>query len=331
MKKPKEATPRDTQMSISPEVRISVTDFGPIASGTMDLRPLTVFVGPSNTGKTYFAILLYALQRILDGFPRFPITRQLFPSLLRNKLVSEKFLSPNMENDTWEKECRAVLEKLETEGRPFSFTDLPGDVRNIFQALLKEPELLGAELKTELIRCFDLNSVSNLIRLSDSPNGMKISLTIREEDRNLWHFHFGMSESGITTDGRIDNVEFFPEEWLASEFNDWNLSHRRLIEKVRGTSSLGEYRNLLFEILFMYSSYMAGSERTGIHYLPAARSGIMQSHRVIASSLVTRSTRGGLERFSGTSDVLRRDGRFPAATHSLRRGPKAGRSNEKPC
>ena len=296
MKKPKEPAPMDTRMSKFPEVRISVTDLGPIASGTIDLRPLTVFVGPSNTGKTYFAILLYALQRILDGFPRFPITRQLFPSLLRNKLVSEKFLSPNMENDTWEKECRAVLEKLETEGRPFSFTDLPGDVRNIFQALLKEPELLGAELETELIRCFDLNSVSNLIRLSDTPDGMKISLTICEEDRNLWHFHFGMSKSGITTDGGIENVVLFPEGWLASELNDWDFSRRRLIEKVQGTNSSREYRNLLFEILLMFSD-MAGGDRTGIHYLPAARSGIMQSHRVIASSLVTRSTRGGRERF----------------------------------
>ena len=33
------------------------------------------------------------------------------------------------------------------------------------------------------------------------------------------------------------------------------------------------------------------------YYLPAARSGIMQSHRIIASSLVTRTTRVGLERF----------------------------------
>ena len=33
------------------------------------------------------------------------------------------------------------------------------------------------------------------------------------------------------------------------------------------------------------------------YYLPAARSGIMQSHRVIASSLVARSTRAGLEPF----------------------------------
>ena len=33
------------------------------------------------------------------------------------------------------------------------------------------------------------------------------------------------------------------------------------------------------------------------YYLPAARSGIMQSHSVIASSLVARSTRAGIERF----------------------------------
>ena len=39
------------------------TDFGPIAKAEIDLRPLTVFVGPSNTGKSYLAILLYALHK----------------------------------------------------------------------------------------------------------------------------------------------------------------------------------------------------------------------------------------------------------------------------
>ena len=42
-----------------PKVEISVKNFGPIAEANIDLRPLTVFVGPSNTGKTYFATLLY--------------------------------------------------------------------------------------------------------------------------------------------------------------------------------------------------------------------------------------------------------------------------------
>ena len=44
-------------------LQLSVSNFGPIAKAEIDLRPLTVFVGPSNTGKSYLAILIYALHR----------------------------------------------------------------------------------------------------------------------------------------------------------------------------------------------------------------------------------------------------------------------------
>ena len=45
------------------EYRLDVKDFGPIAEASVDLRPLTVFIGPSNTGKSYLAILVYALHQ----------------------------------------------------------------------------------------------------------------------------------------------------------------------------------------------------------------------------------------------------------------------------
>ena len=45
-----------------PKVEIAIKNFGPIAEANIDLRPLTVCVGPSNTGKTYFATLVYALH-----------------------------------------------------------------------------------------------------------------------------------------------------------------------------------------------------------------------------------------------------------------------------
>ncbi len=50
-----------------PKVEIAVQNFGPIPEGTVDLRPLTVFLGPSNTGKTYFATLVYALHGVFAG------------------------------------------------------------------------------------------------------------------------------------------------------------------------------------------------------------------------------------------------------------------------
>ena len=43
--------------------QLTVSNFGPIAKAQIDLRPLTVFVGPSNTGKSYMAILIYALHK----------------------------------------------------------------------------------------------------------------------------------------------------------------------------------------------------------------------------------------------------------------------------
>ena len=42
---------------------ISVKNFGPIAEGSVDLKPLTIFVGPSNTGKSYMATAIYAATR----------------------------------------------------------------------------------------------------------------------------------------------------------------------------------------------------------------------------------------------------------------------------
>lgn len=49
------------------KIHIAVENFGPIEKAEIDLRPLTVFVGESNTGKTYLASLIYALHSSFEG------------------------------------------------------------------------------------------------------------------------------------------------------------------------------------------------------------------------------------------------------------------------
>ena len=42
-----------------PNLILDVENFGPIAEAkNIEFKPMTVFVGPSNTGKTYLAMLL---------------------------------------------------------------------------------------------------------------------------------------------------------------------------------------------------------------------------------------------------------------------------------
>ena len=45
---------------------ISVKNFGPIAVGSVDLKPLTIFVGPSNTGKSYMATAVHAVIKVVS-------------------------------------------------------------------------------------------------------------------------------------------------------------------------------------------------------------------------------------------------------------------------
>ena len=234
-----------TKTPNTPKVEISVRNFGPIAEADLDLRPLTVFVGPSNTGKTYLSVLIYALHRFFEefsGFPSLGILQLLAHSLDTNNSLADR------------KELLEVLDKLNS-GQPFKFSDLPKEVREQIQSSLKNLEIYGNDLEKELKRCFDLNSLSELIQMTGGEsNEMGISLKVNKGNRNLCNFDIRVSKSGVTIDGGINREMVIPKD---------------------------------------------SSQSSKIIYLPAARSGIMQSHRVTASSLVVRLTRAGL----GTLEV----------------------------
>ena len=276
------------EIAFPSEVRISATNFGPIDNCNVDLRPLTVFVGPSNTGKTYFATLVYALHRVLEGFPRLP--HHLY-GFARNSWQVE----PVARADVGEEELKGVLDKLKTEGQAFAFSDLPEGVRSVAHSWLNDPKFIGEEVRTELERCFDLESVADLIRLFE--NGAKVSLDVGE-GRGSWRFQLGIPERGdITMGGGIDDISLLPEGWSASEpVGQESFLLRKLITEIQRLDSSQAPPNQFLEFFDLLWRVAAGGGFSS-HYLPAARSGIMQSHRVIARSLVARSTRGGLENF----------------------------------
>ncbi len=251
-----------------PNVEIAVKNFGPITDATIDLRPLTVFVGPSNTGKTYFSTLIYALQGISAGFSRLPLPN-IFRDVARINYGSRKGLAAAFMSS--EEEARDIVSKLETSGRPFGFSDLPQEIRKLAEQSLEDPKFLGRDLEDELGRCFDIASISKLIQQTDNQtNEMEIVLETREESQDLWNFNITKTAKfDSAVDGYLNkNIVFFT-----------------------GKENFG-----FEEFLKHCPEIFPGLEikKRERYYLPAARSGIMQSHRVIASSLVGGATRAGL-------------------------------------
>jgi len=43
------------------ELEVEIENFGPISSGKARLRPLTIFIGHNNSGKSYTAMLICSI------------------------------------------------------------------------------------------------------------------------------------------------------------------------------------------------------------------------------------------------------------------------------
>lgn len=63
-KNPQPAPPPVEQTRKPLDLEIGIKDFGPISSGKIKLKPLTVLIGPNNSGKSYTAMLIHALNNV---------------------------------------------------------------------------------------------------------------------------------------------------------------------------------------------------------------------------------------------------------------------------
>ena len=258
---------RKTEHGQQPDIHIAVENFGPIEKAEMDLRPLTVFVGESNTGKTYLAALIYALQRTFEGISRVPWSPHRILQL--NYVYRSQHPDPSIQ--ALSRETLSVLKRRTTTGQPLRFSDAPQWMREGLQSDLANSE----RFKDELRRCFNLESASELIRFAQNQSSMmKGSLKVSEDEQTLWSFEVSDSGSGMTTEGFINGDTVLRSDDRAALWETLDLTGWR--EPVR---------------TFSWSAPAS-------YYLPAARSGIMETHGVISGSLVDRATRVGLERFS---------------------------------
>ena len=272
------------------DVQIEVRDLGPIANGKVDLRPLTVFVGPSNTGKTYMSILIYALHQVLGGFRPIPmfLHRFRYPYYRSQARTSRstRFDEISLSEDDYSQLSRTLDETQ----KPVMYHDLPIGLRSALETNVKES---GVDLGIELNRCLDSASLSELVRTLSSKKDIKINLQAPSHANVSWHMNMSLSDELSTASGEVDDFVLIPE---VSRSRRSDINRNRLSDILVRSKGVPVFF-ILEEMANLVSRTGDRVRPSGIHYLPAARSGIMQSHRVIASSLVIRSTRAGLERF----------------------------------
>ena len=277
---------------------ISAKDFGPIIEGSVNLKSLTVFVGRSNTGKSYFATLVYGLMQACGTFPFdssrgrmvYEYTKPSLPgtrSILHGTAglgISESELGVIKD---WVGSLDPATEPLQT-----SLHSLPKAVRDLLTRIIDNSMMSLDQLVTrELERyCGDIATIC-------TRRGEDSRLSIRlQQDQPMFDVTLQRIQSLLQTNSLVheqlhERVFTLPAQSIAV------LQHRveaRLRpQEILDADHLSLLETIVEDAFGAVFPHFPGS----CYYLPSARSGIAQSHKLMASAIVQRSTFGAPRSF----------------------------------
>ena len=251
---------------------MEVKNFGPIKRASISLRPLTIFIGPSDTGKSYAAMLAHSIITSARGTAR----RHLAASATNGRIDV-----PN----SMHKSMLSVLSSLE-----------PGATHKCPPALLAKivkscRQHLAAKLENEI----DLNFATSLQSLARNKTP-HFSVNLKAGRSSILKY----GPAGMTLGPPPDlNIALSATEvphppHLEVEYVGGNEIFCKVSPALASlTAGAAVARDLCAMIEEKIMPRMIPCLPTSNFYFPAARTGILQVHHTISSSIVDGASLGG--------------------------------------
>ena len=244
---------------------ISVENFGPIREGIVDLRPLTIFTGQSDTGKSWLATLIYALYSVTDTHSSIWYTQEAIQNFLKKKSEEQVIKFPdNIEN--W----RSAIENNDF----ISFSET--------EHLLLSECMAQASLQIvfEIERCFGVDNYKEL-ESWHSKGGTQIGVSFNTTDgRRFRLFDHLAKDDGITT------KTYFPKAVNFSTDRNVREVIYSLLDGGRDQRNNQNVERLVRNVLVY--AYRQALKAQGAFYLPSGRVGLMESFNSLVPSLIEK-------------------------------------------
>lgn len=256
-------------------MRLNIKNMGPVKSAEIDLKPLVVFIGPNNTGKSFIATLLYASLSQTGVASSQRAVRAM-------RRVSWDSVSDDMRDEDFASEVYSFVDTAIRSDGSAAFNQMSERLKSFFEGLLDDAlREYVVSVAEEIVRSTgvaDITSVRRMVNHRATPATMSISSSAPS-----WEAGFKLRHSN----GEID-LQRSPnllDIWEMISPNSWRRLRRP------GISRTQRLRDLVAELA--RASFREVPSHT--KYLPAARSGMLHSHKALAGSIVRRSTLAGIE------------------------------------
>ena len=251
-------------------LKLSVQNFGPVKEGEFELKPLTIFIGPNNSGKSYMATLVYALCQVVSGI------KELFGQRYWEEREFWEDSELGHDTDThrefieWFQSISRSRQR-EIERRDISWEDMPAKFRRIFRdALEKIFTSLRADLDGEITDYFGCEDIKELIRKMPGENGPLVVHLNKGEDRP------GLLTLKMDSTGEASSLDYsIPDisSWAVPVLDEEEVEAEN-VDYIFDTV-VGSMRDHIITT--------NGFSMRDKYYLPGARSGILQGWQLFAS------------------------------------------------
>ena len=258
------------------QVHLSVADFGPIVRADVELRPLTVLVGPSNTGKSYLAVLIYLLHRFFGGGPQpFAEPMRLGPFFLRHG-AGLRTEAAKRETHAF---CREVARRAsDAESGPVR---IPNEVARWVQSVFAAQE---DQLEAALRECFGEGDLGSLVR-KEAKGACQVRIRRdATDDSSPFEHLLTIARQPSLRVSIPDTVPFEAE--LARPAGLGMAELWAVIERASSESRPADFVEWLqLQVLDgIILRHLSGTLGLPAYYLPAERAAVMHARSVVANA-----------------------------------------------
>ena len=274
-------------------LELSVSNFGPIAEGRVELRPFTVFVGPSNTGKSYLATLIYALHSIFDGYAgnhhhRLGLGQgnlRVYPSVPPGRALSE-----NAIDFLYDWAGKISLHRDTIRKQNSDLYELPDTIASLVREVISgSTEYYSGVIGNEVARCLGVDGVERLIRI---PGGSQAIFSLHcytgdtTYNDNRIEYEIAIAKQGVNISTSL------PNDITMRIALDDQMSRLWLSQAEYEDSSRDVFAHIfLASIASNANENIVGPLSKISHYIPTDRSSAMRSHQALTGALIASASR----------------------------------------